>query len=289
MSNALSQLCAEACALVPGIISQAKSVGIALSYPDAYKCALDTVTYNFPAAGQSSAPPAQAGGLTKPHPPLLNDDITWDAEDTTGSHPPLSTSIPQQKPSTRTQSTSSAARDSKEGSLRTVPDWLNHGKQVTLTGLLKYIQRVGSAEDGDSAEIWRHIAHGRVFSKHLCDGVHGKCDCGFEHKNRTCVQVAIEEIVSLVDGIGSVSSCPEEGDISAANAAMAKVYKRTLAVGGRVWWPVCMTCERVVEVQVKKAKKEKKVQVKKEKRQVAVREPERPTITTKSGRNCNPA
>ena len=200
MSNALSQLCAEACALVPGIISQAKSVGIALSYPDAYKCALDTVTYNFPAAGQSSAPPAQAGGLAEPHHPLLNDDITWDAEDTTGSHSPLSTSIPQQKPSTRTQSTSSAARDSKKGSLRTVPDWLNHGKQVTLTGLLKYIQRAGSAEYGDSAEIWRYIAHGRVFSKNLCDS-------GFEHKNRTCVQVAIEEIVFLVDGIGSVSSC----------------------------------------------------------------------------------
>ena len=221
--------------------------------------------------------------LVEPHHPLLNDDITWEAEGTTGSHPPLSTSIPQQKPSICTQPTSSAACDSKEGSLQTVPDWLNHGKQVTLTGLLKYIQRVGSAEDGDSAEIWRHIAHGRVFSKHLCDGVHGKCDCGFEHKNRTCVQVAIEEIV---DGIGTVSSCPEEGDISAANAAMAKVYKRTLAVGGRVWWPAGMTCERVVEVQVKK---EKKVQVKKEKRQVAVREPERPTITTKSGRNCNPA
>ena len=100
---------------------------------------------------------------------------------------------------------------------------------------------------------------------------------------------------------------------------MAKVYKRTLAVGGRVWWPAGMTCERAVEVQVKKAKNmekrvnmEERVQVKrvqvkkekkekkemkekkakkemKEKRQVAVPEPERPTITTKSGRNCNPA
>lgn len=102
MSNASSQLCAEACALVPDIISQAKSVGIALSYPDAYKCALDTVKYNVPAAGQSSAPPAQAGGLTIQDRPLAVG--SWQATDrtTTGT---VESSLPNKRQKTGGDST----------------------------------------------------------------------------------------------------------------------------------------------------------------------------------------